>query len=151
MRLLGRIMLLGAAVARCATLTGDEMVPLRLNTKECEVSYCKTPCCIHLSRRTLMDSLTGGFGFLVASYDEVFWKSPFSVGSPWPARWAKGPYGPEIASDPCFILKFEDAIDIYIEWLDTKKGITLIPAPNSTSSPQLSPSCLAPGGTIPLI
>ena len=151
MRLLGPIMLLGAAVARHVPLIEDEMVPLRLNTKECEVSYCKKPCCIHLSIRTLMDSLTGGFGFLVASHDEVFWKSPFSVGSPWPSRWAHGPYGPETASDPCFILKFEDAIDIYIGWLETEKGITLIPTPNSTSSPQLSPSCLASGGTIPLI
>lgn len=133
MRLLGPIMLLGAAVARCASPTGDESVPLRLNKKACEKPDCKVPCCIHLDRRTLIDSLSIGFGFRAASDSEVFWKIPRSVGSPWPDRWAEGPYGPEVASDLCFVLKYEDARAIYIEWLFSR---ILNPPVNFTSSPR---------------
>jgi hypothetical protein len=152
MRLLGPIMLLGAAVARCASLTEDELVIVRRNTKECEESYCEKSCCFkYLSRHLLMDSLTVGFSFRAISDDEVIWRSPFSVGSPWPARWSDE-YGPQIAPDSCgFILMYDDARDIYIEWLYTQKGIIPVPTVDSASSPQLSPDCLAPGGTIPLI
>lgn len=151
MKLLGHIMLLGAAVARCASPTGDEWVTARLNTRECEESYFQKPCFKYISRRLLMDSLTIGFGFRAASDDEIFWTSPFSVGSPWPARWSDEPYGPQIAPDSRFIIMYGDARDIYIEWLYTQKGIIPVPTVDSASSPQLSPGCLASGGTISLI
>jgi hypothetical protein len=80
MRLLGPIMLLGAAVAHCASPTGDEWVIVRRNTKECEESYCQKSCCFkYLNRHFLIDSLTVGFGFRAISDDEVIWRSPFSV------------------------------------------------------------------------
>jgi hypothetical protein len=41
---------------------------------------------------------------------------------------------------------YDDARDIYIEWLYTQKGIIPVPTVDSASSPQLSPDCLAPGG-----
>lgn len=127
MKLVGLTMLLGVASASVGELaSGFDTVRTWKISNDYATSRCEPPCCRLYPRKLFLDLLNIGFYFQVTSEHEVIFLPPltkepqYSEGLAYARRWFKEPHAPTRGCRWCMILKYEDAKDIYNEYLSSR-------------------------------